>query len=261
MTEHDGWALDQIMQPLRDWYARAGSDPDVAALVARALQIQAHSERGDDWAENVSRRQWQAMSDLLGEAQEMLVATQAAGKSRELWHRTWFKGGLLDAADPQDLRARFEEFVVFDPGNVNTYFDRAQQLLPRWYGSYEEIEHLAQQSIERTRDEMGAALYSEIYLFVMDYEDMNDTHASWDLLVLGFQDGMEKFSTDLALNKFTDMAARCGHQEMTRNLFNEMPELRLDAWSHPNDPFEAYAWAHDSGPWPYSPERLARRLI
>ena len=98
--------------------------------------------------------------------------------------------GLLDRDGAAALTERFEGYLAFDPANVETYLERTHQLLPRWHGSYAELEHFARQSADRTQDQWGLALYMMIYCVIADTEPLDQTHMDWPLILDGFDDAI-----------------------------------------------------------------------
>lgn len=250
-NEDDPSAADAAAAPFREWFAARGKDADVAAVVARAIQILAHIHRGQGWADETSDAQWQALATFMAEAREMLDSVRAKGMERELWHRARFRGALNECEDAEDVTERFERFLSFDRGNIETYLERTHQLLPRWFGGYEEIEAFARQSVERTRKMWGRSIYMMIHWQVSETEPLTETAADWQMLLQSFDEALDRFPPIPVINRFIALAARLGRDGIVRDLFAELPELRLDYWEDPDEPFEVLAWAHGRAPWPY----------
>ena len=246
-------AASAAAAPLFDWYANAGGNPDVAAIVARAIQILGHIHRGEAVAGEETEDERRALTNHLAEAERMLMKAAHIGQSRELWHRTRFKGGLLDCPDPAERAARFERFVAFDPGNIMTYTERGFQLLPRWQGSFEAVEQFALNSVQRTVRSMGGIVYWKIYDDLAELEDLREAHLDRAILQRGYEDAMARFVPEVEANRYISLIARLGDKETTRQLFEDLPELRLDQWPDRDLPLQVYAWANDEGPWPFKP--------
>ena len=257
--ESDPKAADKAAQQYRDWFSRDGQDPDIAALCARALQILTQFHHGGGTASRSMMARARSISNHLADAADIMESAAERGKTREIWHRTRFRGAALECDDPGEIADRFERFLRFDPGNMVTYFERTIQLLPRWHGDYEQVEAFAQDATHRTGEKWGAALYMMIYGVVSASEPMDKVHAQWDWILDGFEDALEVFPPHLVLNDFIRLAARMKRQDLVRQLFDKLPELRLDRWDDVREPFEVHAWANDRAQWPYGADS-ARKL-
>ncbi len=244
-------ASEQALAPFSEWYAQADPDPDVAALLARALQIVGHSHQsGSNWR---SRQTGGVrMEECYSLANAILEKHRAAGQDSLLWRRSWFRSGLTDTNSPRELRDRFEQYLACDPLNVMAYRERAYHLLPRWHGSYGEIEAFARESAERTESRYGDALYAQVYIAIMDHENLpRDSDAEWDRIERGTRDCMRIWPGPIYANHLADLAMRFDKRALTRHVFeNEIEQLRLDCWRDTERPFEVYAWACGYGPQP-----------
>lgn len=251
--ESDLANAERAAEPMFDWYAANHRDPDVAALVARALQILAQIDQDLADAKTRAGTPSTPIADHLNEAREIQDSVRPAGKSREIWHRTMFRAGPAECPDPDECAERFERFLAFDPGNMTTYLERAIQLLPLRGGDYDTLEFFAQDATQRTDERWGAALYAMIYMMVSDQAAISRTAANWSWILDGFEDMLELFAPIPIINDFIRLAARAERKTLVRSLFEELPELRLDRWDDESEAFEAFAWANDKAPWPYGP--------
>ena len=68
----------------------------------------------------------------LSEARYVLEGSRKDGLTRELWHRAEFRAAHLECEDPEEISKRFDRYLGFDRGNIDTYLHRVEQLLPRW---------------------------------------------------------------------------------------------------------------------------------
>ena len=251
--EHNLAGAERAAEPMFDWYEANHQDPDVAALVARALQILAQIDQDLADAKTRAGTPSNPIGDHRNEARKILEHSRSAGVSREIWCRALFRGGRVESPSAKPDAKQFEQFLEFDPGNVMTYLERAIQLVPSRGGSYEAVESFAQDATQRTGERWGAALYAMIYMLVTDQVTLARTQANWSWVLDGFEDMLELFAPIPIINDFIRLAARAERKTMVRSLFEELPELRLDRWDDESEPFEAYAWANGKAPWPYGP--------
>ena len=244
---------ERAAEPMFDWYEANYKDPDVAALVARALQILAQIDQDLADAKTRNGTPSEPIGNHLNDARKILDHSRSAGESREIWRRALFRGARPESPGPESGVEHFERFVAFDPGNVMTYLERAVQLVPSRGGSYEAVESFARDATQRTGDRWGAALYTMIYMMVTDQAPLARTQANWSWVLDGFEDMLELFAPIPIINDFVRLAARAERKTMVQSLFQELPELRLDRWDDESEPFEAFAWANGKAPWPYGP--------
>ena len=249
---NDPAAAAIAVQPFRVWYDRRGENPEVASLVARALHILTEIELDAEPAGKSRRARRTQVAENLTEARDVLDYAAPHGEHLEIWHRSRFRGALLDCDDPEERRERFERFVIFDPGNAVSYFERAGQLLPRWHGSYEEIDAFARESALRTHHRWGSALYTLIYISLAGRLRLDRMDADWAEILDGFEHALSFLPAVPFLNDFLRLAAHFGRDELARDLFSELPELRLDRWDDADEPIEVFAWAHGRARWPYA---------
>ena len=231
----------------RGWFRERGDHPDVAALVARALQIEAEIGEADPTQPEARAR----IAGQLTEALSILDGCQKNGMSRELWHRARFRMAPY-AGDAEEATEQFERYVAFDRGNIQTYLDRAQHILPALGGDFDQIEGFARQSVERTAKMWKSAVYLQIYHTVSLSEDLLETSLDWDRLLQAFDDSLDLFPPIVTINGFIALAARLQKADIVRALFAELPELRMDLWEDEDEPFEVFAWANGDAPWPYA---------
>ncbi len=244
----DREAVRAAIEPFHEWLENRGDHADVSALVARALQVAADGASAEV-ADPDARAE---MNNRLGAARDILDASRKNGMERELWHRARFRSAVYENESADEKRERFERYVAFDRGNIQSYLDRVQQILPRWGGTFDEIETFARQSVERTQKMWGSAVYLQIYHTVSLSEDLLETTLDWDRILIAFEESLDLFAPVVTINGFLALAARLEKREIVQALFAELPELRMDLWEDEDEPFEVFAWANGKGPWPYA---------
>lgn len=247
-VQTDADVIDEMLVPFQAWGEERGSHADVAALIARAMQIAAEAKFDNPFGPDTRT----AMNEALAGSRQMLDTCRKNGMNRELWHRARFRAAIHECDDAGERQERFEAYAAFDRGNIQSYLDRVQQLLPHWGGTMDEIEEFARQSVDRTQKMWKSTVYLQIYHSVSLSEDLLETAVDWNRLLQAFDDSLDLFPAVVTINAFIALAARLNKPDVVRSLFSELPELRMDLWEDEEEPFEVQAWAEGKAPWPYA---------
>lgn len=221
--------------PFRKAWDASDKDAFAASFYAQLLCQIGHSWRGCEWAIDVTDEGWEKLAAYTSAAQQVLYDTAASAADNPFWHRSLLKIGLLDGCSAGELDARFHAALRFDPYDIAIHLHHAWNLLPRWHGSFEELEAFARESVTRTEDKLGASLYARIYAYIEDLEDPHDTNLDWNLLRQGFEDWLALVDVDYVANIYVSMAAQCGDWETARRVFHNSVKAYVPAaWSDPN---------------------------
>lgn len=212
-------------------YEDSGHSPAAGAIFARGLFALGYLHRGTGWAHTVSKEGWDKLAQYTELAHDVFLKTASRADDCALWHRALFQIGISDGCSAEQLEDRFEHARAFDPAEHGLYTDRAYQLLPRWYGSFEELEEFAVASSRRTETELGGTLYARIYHAISRHEDLRDTDADWGRLKASMEAWYQTNRSQRLLNTFASMADLYDDHDVLRDLMETRIRAYFpDAW-------------------------------
>jgi hypothetical protein len=99
----------------------------------------AWNARGKGWASSVTEEGWVLMKERLIKAGEILEKAYEKYPNEGTIPRTMISVGLGLQTGKEDLNMWFQRAIKCDPNNYFYYKAKLYYLLPRWYGSNEEI--------------------------------------------------------------------------------------------------------------------------
>ena len=168
-------------------------DPYAISLAAHALAMAGYAFRGFDWAKNVSQEGWTQLARYGQGAQEVLDKARPHCADNWLFRRTAWQVAFVQQVDRPTLDARFHETAADDPYDIGLWQSRMNQLLPRWFGSPEDLEGCAQDAASMTRAGWGDAGYAMAHATSAQFDDLVDTPVDAERLMAAFRDWHERF--------------------------------------------------------------------
>lgn len=166
-------------------------DDHIAAATAALAHIEAGwLLRGDGFANEVSAGGWQGMAEHFDAARRVLDRFPAQKHDSPLLAYVHYRlcNGLTDGEER--IRAAYTVRTLIEPQNPAVYIAHGFQLLPRWYGSYEELEQAAREAADLTMPFMGTAGYALTYLDAIHCD--GDAAARFD--ATAFAEGLLDFA-------------------------------------------------------------------
>lgn len=215
-------------------YHETGHSPGAGALYARALIELVELQNGPQWSALVSQEAAEKRAQAAELARDVLRTTAAKSSGCLLWHRIRFQMGLQEGTTPHDLHQRFRDVLDYDQGEPGLFVDRAIQLLPRWYGSYEELDAFARQAATLAAPELAPSMYARIYAGIGALENLRDTDADWRAMKDSFEACYKANRSQRLLNVY----AACADVFRDETTLAHLLETRIVAF-YPNAWFSA----------------------
>lgn len=233
---------DDVFGRTADW-RRAVSGSVFADLVeAMAFADWAYAARGRGGADTIST---QSMA-LFAYRSEMAAAALAALKERAAKYPLWYALSMdvgVDQAQDRDgakeqLRPLFDQGTKISPGYGPLYARMLRILMPRWFGSYEEVDQFINAIYAQTAPTRGYERYTELYSAYarMEGDELDlfrDTPAFWSGMRTGFYGLVKRHpSSDVILNSFANFACRAGDKAEYNRLRKDLGKrFSATAWS------------------------------
>lgn len=170
-----------------------------------------------------------------------------------------------------DLEKAFRQGQAVDKTYYPVYENRLWSLLPRWYGSEEEVEKFVKQSADETKETCGDQFYARLIRYVAGYylwDDMDgffeDYSFDWPRLDAGLEQVCEVSpKSKYWLNYHCWMACAYKKRERAAYLFEKIDEEEWssDVWNEEGR-FEIYRqWAVDGKDYPIHGSELMSAVL
>ena len=131
---------------------------------ARFMYGSAWNIRGSGTAGSVSRESWELFSIRLQEAENILLKAPDALKSTPYWHNLLLAIVQDSPHSQRDVESVFKEGVSGWPRYFELYEVRLTRLVPRWGGSWEEVESFIDKWSRALSASEGDSAYARFYI-------------------------------------------------------------------------------------------------
>jgi hypothetical protein len=202
------------------------------------FQEWAWSARGGGTVEEVSGMGWFLFAQRSEMAAAGLAAIEKSGQSSPLWHDFSLETALDLSRTKEQIRAVFDRGIHTFPDYLPLYRGMLRVLMPRWLGSYEEVDQFIREMTAYTSREPNLALYARLYwqYFLLEQDEHDifvEGHASWPDIDAGFAELRRKHpASDYLLNAHAVMACVARDRALYRKLRPELTRrLSQSAWS------------------------------
>ncbi|WP_421955419.1 hypothetical protein [Polaromonas sp.] len=192
--------------------------------------------RGTRLANEVDPAKWKAFDSYIEKAYAALATPQITKDA------AWY-GGLLKVA--QFRRADLKQFAELVneastryPYSYSIYFFASYRLQPRWGGSVEAFEWLADLAVSKTKPIDGTALYARVYWNIssLGFDDdlFTSTRASWPKMKKGFDDMIKVYPSEWNLNNYARFACMAKDGATLKRILVQIGnEMNPQVWDKP----------------------------
>jgi hypothetical protein len=194
-------ALEHILADHNDDYV-------VACIVAQAHMDIGWAWRGTGWDVEVPARNRDAFGAHFDRARDIMAPFCAAELQSPLVAATCcaLLGGL--DADARLVADRYEALIDLNPLNARAMRAMGNHLLPRWYGTYEELELEARRTAARTINIWGAGGYTWVMFDAIGYDDTACANLDLPFFLEGLRDILARNPDPYTVNL---LAAYCAN--------------------------------------------------
>jgi membrane associated rhomboid family serine protease len=202
----------EVWGHLADWRHAVAGSVYAELMEVKYLEAWAWAARGSGYASSVSQQGWAIYAHRLTMARSGLEEIGARSTGRELWYTLSLRIGLAQSKSIDELRGLFDAGVKVAPGYLPLYRAMLRALMPRWGGSYEQVDQFITQLTTHQNDDRDFEMYARLYwLFAgLERDDANifaDGRAKWPDMWRGFRQMMQAYPhSDLVPNAFARFA-------------------------------------------------------
>jgi membrane associated rhomboid family serine protease len=233
---------DEAFGRTADWRSKIKGSVYADLVEAMVFADWAYAARGTGPADSITS---QNMA-LYNYRSEMAAAALADLQNRAAQYPLWYTLSLdvgVDQATDKDkakerLRPLFDRGIEISPGYGPLYGRMLRILMPRWFGSYEEVDLFINAIYAQTAPARGYERYTELYSMYarMEGDELDlfrDTPAFWSGMRTGFYGLLKRYPTsDVILNRFANFACRAGDKAEYNRLRDSVSKrFSATAWS------------------------------
>ncbi|MGB3246989.1 MAG: hypothetical protein WBB25_20845 [Sulfitobacter sp.] len=266
MPEPDAPLLDGI-EALEHVLAEFEDDFVIAAIVAQAHMDIGWAWRGNGWDVEVPERHRAAFAAHFDRAADILAGF--CNKELQSPFLAAASCALLAGTKnhSRNVADRYEELIDLNPANPRPMRAMGNHLLPRWYGTYADLELEARRTAARTTDIWGAGAYTWVMFDAISCDDEACANLDLDFFIEGVRDILARTSDPYLANLLAAFCANSigqafsGNDQADQNrariaecarwiIRDHLTELHPMIWAHAARGFDNNLRVH-------SPERFA----
>ncbi len=199
-----------------DWRREIKGSVMAELAEAMALSEWAWAARGGGGANAVPAQAMALFEYRTEMARAALAEIAPKASTNPVWYALSLEVGLDQSKSVDELRTIFNQGVAQAPGYRPLYRRMLRILMPRWHGSYEDVDQFINQVRTTAADGRSYEHYALLY---SDYAEMEgddidffqDTRAFWSGMQTGFRGLVRRYpASDYWLNRFAHFACRAG---------------------------------------------------
>jgi hypothetical protein len=237
-----GLTPDEAFGRTADWRRKVKGSVFADLVEAMIFADWAYSARGRGGADTISGQNMALYAYRTEMAAAALEEIKERAAKYPLWYSLSLEVGVDQAKDKEDakeqLRAIFDQGVKIAPNYRILYRRMMRILMPRWFGSYVEVDKFINEIYAQTAPARGYERYTELYSMYarMEGDDVDlfrDTPAFWSGMRTGFYGLVKRYPTsDAVVNSFANFACRAGDKVEYNRLKNYIAKrFSATAWS------------------------------
>ncbi len=196
------------IEALEHVLAEHPGDHIIAAIVAQSHMDIAWSWRGNGWDTEVPTRNRAAFEAHFDRAGDILNPFRDVSTGSPLLASTFC--ALLGGSENDEGRVAdmYERLIDLNPANPRPMRAMGSHLLPRWFGSYEELELEARRTAARTQKTWGAGAYAWVMFDAIACDDQACANLDLPFFIEGMRDILARCPDPYTVNL---LAAYCAN--------------------------------------------------
>jgi membrane associated rhomboid family serine protease len=244
-----------------DWQQRVPNSIYPTLIQSLIFQSWAWGARGTGYANTISPQAWAIFAQRTEMSATGLREIVERANTNPLWYELSLRVGLDQAQPLEDLRSIFKRGVTEEPDYWPLYRNMLRILMPRWGGSYDDVNRFIHGESSSVMSGRDFAKYARLYWTYSSLEDddaplFSGSLATWSTMKEGFEQLQRQHPTsDVILNAYAKFACMAGDTESyihVRRLLRD--RLSSTAWSdkvplkHCDEQFPTAAARHVAAP-------------
>jgi hypothetical protein len=225
------WYQSQPMDKVVSGWAKAKGETGYVKLCEALLRsAEAWNARGSGYANTVTPEAWDIYRRKLVEADQLLDSASDRLKRTGPWFVVKLRITYQIPERAQSRKELLEAGSQLWPEYTKIYTTAADLSMPKWGGTYREVDRIARLAAERTKAKWGASWYAVVYeqLFRTPGDaTLADSAVDWALMKQGFRDYEARGRADRDyLEAFAKLACTMRDRQEARRLLES-----ADKWA------------------------------
>ena len=211
-----------------DWRREIKNSIMAELVEALVFTEWAWSARGNGYANTVSNQNMALYAYRTKMAAAALDEIGGRASENPLWYTLSLEVGLDQRKDREKLQAIFDQGASVTSLYRPLYRRMLRILMPRWGGSYEEVDRFINRAYALSAAKRGFERYAELYSVYarLEGDDLDlfaDSKAYWSAMRTGYLGLVKRYpKSDFVLNSFANFACRAddrdGYRELRRQI-------------------------------------------
>lgn len=209
---------------VEEWMRRSPHSVHAKLALAQLFVNEGWFYRGTGQSDTVQPEAWPIFSRYLKEADDTLTLYRDVRTTDPEWFDIMFIVASAEQWPRQRVDGLLEDLRKNGKGYATAYQSAANHLLPKWGGSYEELEQFARQAMRDAGDD-GLELYTRLYWNAVRAERFLDSQADWPTMKRGFELIISRYPDSRNVNGLAMYACGAGDRA---TFLETMPRLGVD---------------------------------
>jgi len=224
---------------IQDWRQQQPDSIFAEFADLRLKYAMAWNARGTSYAREVPDAAWKAFSQGLVDTEHAVLQARKELRQTPIWQNLLL-AVVLDMKNSQsEARVVFEDGAKHWPNYYDFYEVALTRLVPRWGGSWEEVETFIDHWSARLRSNEGDSLYARLYASVIaNGASPRETQLRWPRMKRSLDDLITRYPDPTHKNVAASFACAYNDSTYFKASFQRIQakELRPAAWIRGTDP-------------------------
>ncbi|WP_255200137.1 MULTISPECIES: hypothetical protein [unclassified Sulfitobacter] len=220
IRESDTCVAKEVLTGIEDFEHVLEEYPNdyiVACIVAHAHIDVGWAWRGNGWDAEIPQRNRDAFEAHFARAQEIIEPFLDQHPDSPLLAATHCAQVCGPVGAKSHVADRYEHLIDLNPRNPGPMRAMGNHLLPRWFGSYAQLELEARRTAARTADIWGAGGYTWVQFDAISCDDEACAHLDLQFFIDGLRDILERSPDAYTVNLLAAYCANTIGQGFTGN--------------------------------------------
>lgn len=210
---------DDDHQKVRKWRSMYPQSACAPIVEAGFWITYAWYARGGGYANSVTPEGWQLFIERLNKADNILEESKSLASVNPVWYTAKIYTGLGLQKPKGDMISTLMSGLAVFPDYFQSSFVMTLHLLPKWGGSWREIDAFVRAVVDTTEKTQKKMIYARLYWYVSQMggssaKFFDETLVDWHLMKNGFDDLIAFYPKSAwNLNNYASFACRANDKE------------------------------------------------
>jgi hypothetical protein len=227
------------------WRREIPDSKFVVYAEAARLHGAAWRARGTGYANTVSPESWELFALRVRDAEQVLLDAPRFYRESPAWHLALLGIAMESSGARSDPREVFSAAVKRWPAYAMFYQKVVERMIPKWGGSWEEVEAFIARSTATQPPSEGKALYARLYIGLLPERPDDLSSINWETMKSGLRDAADRFTDPKYRNLYASYSCLNRDKEAFAQAMRLLPREQIqDFWWLRGNSYEAcLRWA------------------